>query len=38
VTIAAAIGYSLSLEVFSFDVGVVTEPIEEGEPLTGDRD
>jgi hypothetical protein len=34
---ASPIGYGLSLEVFSFVVGVVAEPIEEGESLTGDR-
>jgi hypothetical protein len=38
VTIATPIGYRLSLEVLSFVVGVVAEPIEEGESLTGDRD
>jgi hypothetical protein len=35
---AAAIGYSLGIEVFSFVVGGMTQPIKEGESLTGDRD
>ena len=35
---AAAVGDRLSLEVFSFVVEVVTQPIEEGESLTGDRE
>ena len=38
VTISVAIGDRLSLEVFSFVVGVVTQAIEEGESLAGDRD
>jgi hypothetical protein len=38
VTVAAAIGHCLSLEVFSFVVGVVTQAIEEGESFAGDRD
>jgi hypothetical protein len=37
-TIAAAIGHRLRLKVFSFVVGIETDPIEEGEPLTGDGD
>jgi hypothetical protein len=35
---ATEIGHCLSLEVFAFVVGVMTQPIEEGESLTGDRD
>jgi hypothetical protein len=35
---AAAIGDGLGLEVFSFVVGILAEPIEEGESLAGDRD
>jgi hypothetical protein len=35
---ATPIGYRLSLEVFSFVVEVVTQAIEEGESLAGDRD
>ncbi len=37
-TIAAAIGHRLSLEVFSFVVGVITQPIKEGESLSSNRD
>ena len=37
-TISAAVGDRLSLEVFSFVVRVVTQAIEEGESLSGDRD
>jgi hypothetical protein len=35
-SIAAEIGLRLSLEILSFVVGVVTEPIKEGESLTRD--
>jgi hypothetical protein len=38
VTVAAAIVHCLSLEDFSFVVGVVTQAIEEGESLAGERD
>jgi hypothetical protein len=37
-SMATPIGHRLSLQVFSFVVGVVTEPIEEGESLTCNRD
>ena len=37
-SIAAAIGYSLGLEVFSFVVGVITQAIKEGESLSRDKD
>jgi hypothetical protein len=37
VTVAAAIGYGLGLEVFSFVVKVVAEQIEEGESLAAEE-
>ena len=37
-TIAPEIGHRLCLEVFSFVVGVKTQPIREGESLSCDRD
>jgi hypothetical protein len=37
-TVTAAICHCLSLEVFSFVVGGVTQVIEESESLAGDRD
>jgi hypothetical protein len=37
-TMTAAIGHRLSLEVFSFVVGIVTQAIKEGESLAGERD
>jgi hypothetical protein len=38
VTMAATIGYCLSLEIFPFVVGGVAQPIKEGESLSCDRD
>ena len=38
VAMAAPKGDRLRIEVFSFVVGVVTQPLEAGESLTGDRD
>ena len=37
-TVAATIGHRLSLEVFSFVIGIVAQPIKEGESLSCDRD
>jgi len=37
-TVTAAIGHCLSLEVFSFVVGVITQAIEKSESLAADRD
>ena len=38
VTMAAAISHRLRLKVFSFVVGVITQPIQKGESLPGDRE
>jgi hypothetical protein len=37
-TVTAAIGHCLNLEVFSFVVGAVTQAIEESESLADNRD
>jgi hypothetical protein len=38
VTMATPIGNRLTLKVFSLVVGIITQAIEEGESLAGDRD